>query len=326
MASAADTMDNIPVIDIADVTSPATIDAIDMACRDIGFMIVTDHGISPDSIDAIRDVTVRYFGRSEEHKLRDRITRDNYRGYIPEGFFSPATADAEVDRYEGYKLHLEVAGDDPIRRECDLYGPNKWPDAPAGFRDAVIAYWRACDDVSARLLVALATIMGVEVDGFLACFEKPLTNMTLLHYPPQPAGQPGFGIHPHKDTDALTLLYPDEVGGLMVRRRDCEEWLEVRAPQGALVVNIGDMLELWSGGYFVSTPHKVVNTSGAERYSFPFFVVPRFDTVVAPLVEPRRGFERSSVHVGEVSREVWRTNWPDVVPADTGFDLGTLAD
>ena len=91
-------------------------------------------------------------------------------------------------------------------------------------------------------------------------------------------------------------------------------------------MNIGDLLELWSGGYLVSTPHKVVNQSGAERYSFPYFVVPRFDTVVEPLLTPQPGFARSRVHVGDVSREVWRTNWPGAVPADSQFDLGTLED
>ena len=159
----------------------------------------------------------------------------------------------------------------------------------------------------------------------MAYFDQPLTNMTLLHYPPSdPHG--GFGIHPHQDTDALTLLFPDALGGLWLRPHDQAEWLEVEAPDDTMVVNIGDLLELWSGGYFVSTPHKVVNASGQERYSFPFFIVPRHDVVVAPLIDCQPGFERAPVPVGPVSREVWRTNWPEAVPEETGFDLGTLTD
>ena len=126
--------------------------------------------------------------------------------------------------------------------------------------------------------------MGVDVDNFLALFEHPLTNMTLLALSTPAFGIPTkFGIHPHKDTDALTLLFPDDVGGLWLRPHDQQDWLEVIAPPEAMVVNIGDLLELWSGGYFVSTPHKVVNASGKERYSFPFFIVPRHDVVVEPL-------------------------------------------
>ena len=172
----------------------------------------------------------------------------------------------------------------------------------------------------------MAQILGVERDSFLALFDRPLTNMTLLHYPPQSPDANGFGIHPHKDTDALTILAPDPVGGLFVRRRDAAGWIEAAAPDDALIVNIGDMLELWSGGYLVSTPHKVVNSSGAERYSFPYFVVPRFDTVIQPLRTPQADFHRGSVHAGDISREVWRTNWPDAQPRKPAFDLGTLQD
>ena len=101
-------------------------------------------------------------------------------------------------------------------------------------------------------------------------------------------------------------------------------WIDAPPRPGAFIVNVGDMLEIFSGGRFVSTPHKVVNKTGSERYSFPYFAVPRFDTVVAPLVARQPGFDREGVHVGDVSAEVWRTNWPDARPERPGFDLGTL--
>jgi len=318
-------MQDIRTIDIAG-GDDATIRMVEDACHDTGFMYVRGHGISADVIAAIRSVVVRYFSRPLQDKLADQISRDNYRGYIPTGFFSANAGGFDTDRYEGYKLHFEIGADDQICTECDLYGPNKWPDQPAGFRESVLAYWQACDRVADALLGMLAVILDVDKNWFLQKFEKPLTNMTLLHYPPQDKDSDGFGIHPHKDTDALTILVPDKVGGLMLRARNQEEWIEVDAPDDALVVNIGDLLELWSGGYFVSTPHKVINKSGAERYSFPYFVVPRFDTVVEPLRAPEDGYERDSVHVGDVSREVWRTNWPDALLADPDLHLGTLAD
>jgi len=217
-----------------------------------------------------------------------------------------------------------VSADDEVRQACDLYGPNRWPDEPPELASAVLDYWRACDAVAATLLKMLAEPLGVDPNWFVQLFDQPLTNMTLLHYPAPQHDGPGFGIHPHKDTDALTIIAGDEVAGLMVRVRDSDEWTAVDPPANALVVNIGDLMELWSGGYFVSTPHKVVNMTGAERFSFPYFSVPRFDVVVEPLRDPQPGFERQTVHVGDVSREVWRTNWPDAVPQDTGFDLGTL--
>jgi isopenicillin N synthase-like dioxygenase len=318
-------VEDLPLIDMA--ASPDRLRAdIEQACRDIGFMYVANHGIEAATIAAVREAVIGYFDRPLDARLADCISRDNYRGYIPAGFFSPNSGDAAADNYEGYKLHFEIVASDPICNDCDLYGANKWPAEPTGFRRAILDYWQACDRVAATLLASMATILGVDRDTFLALFDKPLTNMTLLHYPPQAPDANGFGIHPHKDTDALTILVPDPVGGLMVKKRGRNEWLCVSAPQGALVVNIGDLLELWSGGYFVSTPHKVVNKSGKERYSFPYFAVPRYDVVVEPLAPRQPGFERGGVHVGDVSREVWRTNWPDTVPERPEFDLGTLAD
>ena len=176
-------------------------------------MYVTGHGISADVLHNARAAVAGYFSLPLATKQRHRITRDNYRGYIPLGFFSPNSGADDADAYEGYKLHFEAAPDDPVRVACALYGSNKWPEQAPALRPAISAYWRECDRVANTLLAALAQIMGINVPDFLQLFESPLTNMTLLHYPPQPAGQDGFGIHPHKDTDALTILAPDPVGG-----------------------------------------------------------------------------------------------------------------
>ncbi len=316
----------IPVVDIRDCHDPSVIRRIDNAFHSIGFLIVEGHGIPRQLFKQMRAKTIAYFSQATRSKLGDSITRDNYRGYIPLGFFSANSGEGEPDRYEGYKLHFEVAADDPVCKECPLYGPNLWPANPPGFRRTVLDYWQACDGVCATLLGVLARIMEIDPANFLEKFEKPLTNMTLLHYPPVAEGTDAFGIHPHKDTDALTLLHPDPVGGLMLRRRDDKDWLEVKAPANSLVVNIGDLLEIWSGGYFISTPHKVVNLSGEHRYSYPYFAVPRHDVLVSPLVPEQAGFDRPPVPVGDVSREVWRTNWPDAVPKPTGYELGTLDD
>lgn len=312
----------IPLVDIADVEHRVA--RLEQASRDIGFVYITGHGIPAATIARARAAVVEYFSLPQEDKDRDRITPDNYRGYIPLGCFSPNNGGGAVDHYEGYKLHFEVAIDDPIRHACDLYGPNRWPAAPVHFKSNVLAYWRECDRVTAILLQSFAQILGIDQRQFLDYFDYPLTNMTLLHYPPQAANAAGIGIHPHKDTDALTILAKDPVGGLEVRQRGADDWLAVEPPGDALTVNIGDMLELWSGGYFVSTPHRVVNKTGAERYSFPYFVVPRYDTVIEPLRPSEPGFERDVVYVGEASQEVWRSNWQDAKPVSRNLDPGIV--
>ena len=314
----------IPTIDL-ERDDEEILPTLERVLCDIGFVLVRGHGIPGKLVSDLRQHLVDYFDRPLVDKMAERITPDNYRGYIPLGFFSPNTEGVTPDQYEGYKLHAEVAADDPLCTACDLYGPNRWPAEPAGLRESTEAFWQACEATGQRLLSLIAQIMKVNVADFLAYFEQPLTNMTLLHYPRSNPND-GFGIHPHKDTDALTLLFPDAAGGLWLRPHGHPEWVEVEAPDDTMVVNIGDLLELWSGGYFVSTPHKVVNASGKERYSFPFFIVPRHNVVVAPLIDCQPGFERAPVPVGPVSREVWRTNWPEAVPEETGFDLGTLPD
>lgn len=268
---------------------------------------------------------IELFGLPEDAKHAGAITRDNYRGFIPLGFFTPNDGAGQSDLYEAYKLHWECAADDVVANQCSLYGPNHWPPQVPALKPAVLGYWAALDRVTDGLLRALAIDLSLPEETFSTTFEEPLTNMTLLHYPPQPAAHDGYGIRPHKDTDALTIIAPDPVGGLEVKTR-AGEWITPDCPPGGFIVNIGDMLELWSGGRFVSTPHRVVNRSGKQRYSFPYFAVPRHDIVVKPLVDPVAGFDRPPVHCGHWSAEIWRTNWPNEVPDAATPELGTLDD
>ena len=271
----------------------------------------------------MRDIVKQIFAVDEQAKWDQAITRDNYRGYIPMGFFTPNDGSGTADRYEGYKLHRETALDDPIRQECALYGPNRWPDGIAA-RETVLAYWAELDRVADVLLGALEQGLKLPENALRQHFVAPLTNMTLLHYPPQAPDEGGYGIHPHKDSSALTIIAPDPVGGLEVKSGG--GWVTPDCPEGGFVVNIGDVLEHFSGGRLVSTPHRVVNKTGRERYSFPYFAVPRHDAVIKPLLEPTNGFERADVHCGYWQAEVWRTNWPDEHAKDETLELGTLHD
>ena len=313
----------IPLIDTSD---PDFEEELLAACRDVGFVSITGHGIETSQFDEMRALLVRLFEADDQTKTAGAITRDNYRGFIPLGFFTPNRSkhnDTQGDNYEGYKLHWECPADHPARSESRLYGPNIWPGQTPEMADVVLGYWEACDRLADRLLAVFARALNVEPDEFVGWHEAPLTNMTLLHYPAQDPQDSAPGIHPHKDTNVITFLHPDPVGGLYVRAVD-GSWIEASPPPDALVMNIGEMLELWSGGMFRATPHQVLNNSGKERYSYPYFVVPNHGVVVEPLLECREGFVANSMPVGPLSAEVWRTNWPDEEASDPNFDLGTL--
>ncbi len=303
-----------------------TLQALEHACVDVGFLLVKDHGICASLITELRNVIQQFFLLPLTTKQDYRITQDNYRGYIPLGFFDSNQGDYLSDRYEGYKLHLETSPLDPICQQCDLYGANVWPDEIRPLKTLLLRYWSECDRLRDLLLNAFATILDLPDDFFTAKFVQSLTNMTLLHYPPIQSGpnEDQFGIHPHKDTDVLTILAPDEVGGLWLRPRGHQEWISAQASGECMIVNIGDMLEIWSGGYFISTPHKVVSPVEKSRFSFPYFAVPRFDTFIEPACTLQPGFERAGIHCGDVSREVWRTNWPATRSEDASIHLGTL--
>jgi len=115
-------------------------------------------------------------------------------------------------------------------------------------------------------------------------FDRPTTFLRMLHYPPQPPLSPEdlFGSAPHTDYGFITLLVQDEVGGLQVRNVH-GEWIDAPYMPGAFVMNAGDILHRWSNGRFISTPHRVINRSGRERYSIPFFYDPNMLANIVPL-------------------------------------------
>ncbi len=208
----------------------------------------------------------------------------------------------------------EIPADDPlVLAGGPLYGANTWPRGQPEFRQAMVRYWAAMTELCDDLLGAFAIALGLDETALLPYFDKPLSNITLLHYPPEPpATDPDqMGIHPHRDSDAFTILLPDPVGALEVRRRD-GAWIKAPTIPGTFVVNIGNMMECWTAGRFVSAPHRVVDRTGAERYSIAFFAIPAYDTVIRPPPVGRARGERTAegeIRVGPFLQEIYASNW-----------------
>jgi len=291
------------------------------ALSEIGFAVIVNHGVDQKTIDEMRKAVEAVFASPREILMRDMVVKGNYRGFVPLGYFTPNSGKGNADQYEAWKLHNETALDDPICAACSLYGPNIWPRIDTDIRTPVMNYWRALTRLSEVLIVAVCSKLAINPATILSCMTNPLTNMTLLNYPPTPPQDDTWGIHPHKDFNLLTLLAHDPIGGLEVRDRS-ENWINADCPPEGMVLNVGDMLELWSGGRLVSTPHRVLNKSGKARQSFPFFSKPRFDVVVEPLLEPISGFNRLPLHVGTSAADIWYSNWPDTASTDPAQELG----
>ena len=320
----------LPLIDIAALCSEAphpqraeaTV-ALIAALSGVGFAVLRGHGLAEAVTARMRAAVAAVFAGPRAQYADFKVQKANYRGYVPLGYFTPNCGVGDADHYEAWKLHQETASDDPVCRQSSLYGPNRWPPIAQDVRAAVSASWMEMDRINRCVLLALCEGLGMDAAVVLEMLRQPLTNMTLLNYPGGMA-QDCWGIHPHKDFNFLTFLAHDPVGGLEVRRLD-GSWVDARCPADALVMNVGDMLELLTGGRLQSTPHRVVNRSGRQRMSFPYFSVPRHDVLVRPLLAPLPGFAREPLQAGAASANIWTSNWPDEHNALAAQDLGDYA-
>jgi isopenicillin N synthase-like dioxygenase len=147
---------------------------------------------------------------------------------------------------------------------------------------AVRTFLAEAERAAHAIMAGIALSLGLDADYFHSRYtSRPTLLFRIFHYPPSAANDARWGVGEHTDYGLLTLLAQDDAGGLQVNT--AHGWLEVPPIPETLVCNIGDMLDRLTGGYYRSTPHRVRNTSGRERYSFPFFFDPAFDAEIEPL-------------------------------------------
>ncbi len=135
-------------------------------------------------------------------------------------------------------------------------------------------------EVGHRLLWAFAVALGEDPDVFSRHATKTPSQLRLVHYPYNAEAKDGQGIGAHTDYECFTLLKPTAPGLEVLN--GAGEWIDVPPMEGTFVVNIGDMLELWTNGAFVATSHRVRKVA-EERYSFPLFFNVDYHTEVKPL-------------------------------------------
>ncbi len=284
----------VPVIDVGAAGSDGSVAFARLvmeftaAYRDVGFAYIVNHGIEQATVESVFAASARFHGLPSARKLEIGLN-GLHRGFIAIDTSTDRNSKlAEVrkpNQSQSFMMMREAGPDDPdVRAGAFLAGPNQWPRGLPGFREAVTAYSDAMSGLGRRLIRVVAAALGSDAAKLLAGFERPTTWLRLLHYPPQPAASPDdlYGSAPHCDFGCLTLLAQDDVGGLQVQTPG-GQWIDVPRLSGAFVVNVGDMLHRWSNGLLRSTPHRVINHSGRERYSVPFFFDPNVAVEIAPL-------------------------------------------
>jgi isopenicillin N synthase-like dioxygenase len=305
----------IPTVDISpylsDPNSPAShqiIADVANACRTSGFFQITGHGISPTLQQKVFSGSKKLFSLPTEEK--EKIKGVVGRGYEILGG-QTLQQGTKPDMKEGFFVGPEIADNRESYR--DYRHPNKWPSSSlipdAELKDPVLEYRNQLCNLSVAIMQILAEgLPNGERNMFNDFCHDPLAVVRLLHYPPQPSlsDPTQLGAGAHTDFGAITLLLQDSAGGLQVLNQTTSEWIDVPPNAEAYVVNVGDMLEMWTRGAYRSNVHRVINRSGGDRYSVPFFFDGNLSFVIRPL--DRSGGE--GVTVEEFMNERYARTYP----------------
>ncbi|MEV4256051.1 2-oxoglutarate and iron-dependent oxygenase domain-containing protein [Spirillospora sp. NPDC049652] len=288
----------VPVIDLSirhDASGRAALaEAIGKACRMSGFFVIVGHGVPEELIGRMHAVTTAFFTLPDAEK--ERVAhRPGFSGFRRSGGTTAQSLDRRTppDLCESFGAHVTGELGDREREALGDYWAtwklaNLWPEEPAGFKETWQEYMAAMHALATDLLRLCARALGLDEGHFDDKFDRHVSSLVANFYYPQVdeplPGQLRRGAH--TDFGGLTVLHQqDDTGGLQVLQGE-DTWQEVRAVPGGFVINIGDLMALWTGGRWVSTMHRVVNPERADassRLSVPFFFQPNHDAVVEPM-------------------------------------------
>ena len=272
----------LPVLSLADAPDKLARELGDSFAT-FGFAMVRDHGLDPALVARAWDLTARFFALPEADKRAYLIPgQSGARGYTAFG-----TEIAKGAKAHDLKEFWHVGRDLPPQPDGGAHPlsgsmpPNIWPTRPAGFRETFEELYAELDRVGATILGRIAVWLGLDETWFDPAIADGNSVLRLLHYPPVPNAEGGaIRAGAHEDINLITLLLGAEEAGLELLTRE-GKWLAVDPPQGALVVNIGDMLQRLTNHVLPSTTHRVRNPAGPRaahsRYSMPFFLHLRSD-------------------------------------------------
>ncbi len=290
---------DVPVIDLGesrrtpDESAPdSVVDQIAAACRDWGFFQVVDHGVPAELLERVWSEARSFFELPRSLKLAIERSAENPRGYYDRELTKNARDLKEVFDF-GYVLRPDLPDDHPDNR-APIDGFNQWPVEAPSLRSTMTEYFAQCERLGQRIFQAFCRGLGLEAEHLQPSFA-PHTSFVRLNYYPlddplateEAAGTTALGemaLGHHTDAGALTILLQDDVGGLQVH--DGDGWIDVPPVDGAFVINIGDMTQVWSNDRYTAALHRVRPMKRAARYSIPFFYNPSYETDCAPLPTP----------------------------------------
>ena len=297
-------IDAAALLDVRHAGHAEAVAAARLGAADIGFLTVHTTPLSADRVAQVIDAYRAFFALPAARKARwDMATTGSNRGWGAPGS-EQVNPDANPDYKQVFDCGLTLPAGHPLTA-LPAYAPNLWPDTPPDFAATLQAYYRDATAFARDLLVAILTAVGEDGSYFADRFTTPMALLRGNYYPARPAaaGAKDFGIATHTDYGCLTLLATDGTPGLEVRRRG-GGWTPLSAQPGEFIINFGEMLEIWTAGRIVATPHRVIG-GAEERISVPLFFNPDHDADVAPagaapmmaIDHLQRRFDETYVHL-----------------------------
>jgi len=276
------TTNQVPVIDIERLPGDrAAMEALDLACRDWGFFQVVGHGVDIDLREETQRQTQTFFTLPVSEKHAIIRTAENAWGFY----------DQELTKnVRDWKEIFDVG---PPQSRGPLAGAApQWPRSLPRFKTTLLTYSDACERVARRLLAAIGSNLGVPPGYLEGMFEPEHTSFLRLNYYPvceTPATPDSptvpryghLGISHHTDAGALTVLMQDDVPGLQVEQHG--RWHLIEPLADAFVINIGDIVQVWSNDRYKAPLHRVITHTDRERLSAAYFFNPASEANYAPL-------------------------------------------
>ncbi|XP_058092570.1 gibberellin 2-beta-dioxygenase 8 isoform X2 [Magnolia sinica] len=240
------------------------------ASAEWGFFQVKNHGISREILEKIRHEQNKLFLQPFEKKATEKVldfSADCYRWGTP-----TATSLRQFSWSEAFHI--------PLVRTTDAMDAGEF----SGLRSTMEEFAAPVSDLAHRLAEILAENLGHKSNYFMENCSSSTCFLRLNRYPACPISSDVYGLMPHTDSDFITILYQDQVGGLQLLKDG--RWITVKPNSETLIVNIGDLFQAWSNGAYKSVEHRVMTNTQAERYSIAYFMCPSYDTVIESCIQP----------------------------------------
>ena len=261
-------------------------DQLKYAYQTFGFAYLINHNISRGIFERAFSVAKKFHDLPLEEKLKIKQNQC-FRGYVPlNGSKLTVSTLGEAkkpNQLEAFVMAFEADAESKDYAEGRyLCGDNQFPERMPELKEIMMAYRDAMLALAFRLLRVFSIAFEIPYATLERLFQPPTYFLRLQHYPEQPACIPSdvFGIAPHTDYGFFTLLAQSDIEGLEVLT-PTKEWIEVPPLNNSLVLNTGDMFKRITNGQYLSTPHRVINRSGKERFSIPFFFEPNMRAKMA---------------------------------------------